>query len=153
VAVDKVVLTRHLRASPAEVFDACSSPAVLARWLGPKAFEICDVEADARVGGVFAFRMTGEKGIYAARGVYRVVDPPRRLQLTWTWTEGPDLDRGESLLTFDFAPDGTGTRLTLTHEGLPDRAQVDSHHDGWSAALDKLERVFPEQAIGEPTHV
>ena len=36
------------------------------------------------------------------------------------------------------------------HEGLPDREQVDSHRDGWSEALDKLERVFPDRPSENP---
>jgi glutathione S-transferase len=142
-----VILTRYLRARPAAVFHACTAPEVLARWLGPKAFEVCDVSSDARVGGAFAFSMTGEDGLYAARGVYRVIDPPRRVQLTWTWTAGPQTNWPEglvSLLTFDFATEGHGTRLTLTHEGLPSQGHADSHSDGWSQALDKFERLFAE---------
>jgi uncharacterized protein YndB with AHSA1/START domain len=36
-------------------------------WFGPKAFDACEVEADVRVGGRFAFRMTSSKGTYGAR--------------------------------------------------------------------------------------
>jgi hypothetical protein len=36
------------------------------------------------------------------------------------------------------APDGDGTLLTLTHEGLPDQAQADSHAAGWSETLEKF---------------
>ncbi len=147
VADGKVVLTRRLKVAPADVFEACTSPEILAQWLGPRAFDVCQVDADVRVGGTFSFRMTGEKGVYGAEGIYRVVDPPRRLQLTWTWTEGPEHERPDgatSLVTFDFAPDGKGTRLTLTHEGLPDQEQAASHSEGWSEALDKLERVLAD---------
>lgn len=147
MANDRVVLTRYLRARPAEVFHACTAPDVLAQWLGPKAFEVCDVSSDARVGGAFSFHMRGEDGLYGAAGVYRVVDPPRRVQLTWIWTEGPQVEWPEgleSLLTFDLAPEGQGTRLTLTHEGLPDQKRVESHTDGWSQALDKFEHLYAE---------
>jgi uncharacterized protein YndB with AHSA1/START domain len=151
VAAAKVVLERRLSAPPPEVFEACTRPEIMAEWLGPRAFSMCEVEADVRVGGTFSFRMKGEKGVYGARGVYRAVDPPRRLQLAWTWTEGPqgeEPDGVTSLVTFDLAPDGEGTLLTLTHEGLPDRRQADSHESGWSESLDKLERTLEGRSRG-----
>lgn len=141
----KVVLTRHLKAPPSEVFEACTTPRILAQWFGPKAFEVCEVEADARVGGRFAFRMQSERGTYGAEGIYREVQPPSRIVLTWMWTEGPrgeEPDGVQSLVTFDLKPDGDGTLLTLIHEGLLDQESADSHREGWSEALDKLELLL-----------
>lgn len=93
------------------------------------------------VGGRLFFRMASPEGTMAAEGIYREVDPPRRLVLTWTWVEGlagAPPDATASLVTFAFEPDGTGTRLTLTHEGLPDADEARSHTEGWTEALEKL---------------
>lgn len=144
----KLVLTRRINAPPARVFDACTRPELLARWFSPRPFEICEVETDVRVGGRFAFRMTGAPGIYGAEGVYREVVPGKRLVMTWTWVEGPESEPPDgvtSLVTFDLAPDGDGTLLTLTHERLPDQAQADSHREGWIEAFDKLEALLDEK--------
>ena len=141
----KAVITRHLRARPAQVWEACTDPKLLALWFGPKAFDVCEVDADVRVGGRFAFRMKSAKGTYGAEGVYREVTPPSRLVLTWTWTEAPDgeqLDGVESLVTFQIQPQGDGTLLTLTHERLADQQSAESHREGWTEAVDKLERLF-----------
>ena len=143
----KAVLKRRVAAPIEEVFDACTEADLLAGWLGPKAFETCKVEADVRVGGRFAFRMTSAAGVYAAEGVYREITPPTRIVLTWRWTEGPPEEPPDgitSLVTFELARDGEGTMLTLTHEGLPDQAQADSHKTGWSEALEKLRRLLEE---------
>ncbi len=67
---------------------------------------------------------------------------------TWRWTQGPPdepPDGVTSLVTIELVPDGDGTSLTLTHEGLPDRAQADSHGEGWSETLDKLARLLAER--------
>lgn len=141
----KAVLTRRIKAPPSKVFAACTTPDLLGRWFGPKQFDVCEVEADVRVGGRFAFRMRGPRGTYGAEGVYQEVTPNTRLVLTWTWVEGPEGEEPDgvpSLVTFDFAPDGDGTLLTLTHEGLPDQREADDHRDGWREALDKLERLL-----------
>jgi uncharacterized protein YndB with AHSA1/START domain len=144
----KAILKRRLAAPVEEVFEACTRPDLLARWLGPNGFTACDVEADLRVGGRFAFRMTGPAGNYAAEGIYQQVVPPKRIVLTWRWTDGPPDEHPDglpSLVTFELAADGDGTLLTLTHEGLPDQAQADSHESGWSEALEKLVRLLEER--------
>lgn len=143
----RVVITRRLAATPAQVFEACTDPGLLARWFGPKAFDVCEVHADPRVGGLFRFRMKSERGTYGARGVYQQVMPPSLLVLTWTWmeaAEGEELDGVESLLTFDLQPDGDGTLLTLTHDRLLDQESADGHREGWTEAVDKLEQLFAE---------
>lgn len=143
-----VKLTRRIAAPPARVWAACTDPALLMRWFGPKGFQTCEVEADVRVGGRFAFRMKGADGIDSAEGVYRVVEPPLRLQLTWRWTESTDpegLSDTTSIVTFDLASEGEYTRFTLTHEHLPDQAQADSHEEGWTQALDKLDALLALQ--------
>lgn len=140
----RVVITRRLEARPDQVFEACTDPRLLALWFGPKAFDVCAVDADVRVGGRFSFRMKSDQGTYGAQGVYQEVTPPSRLVLTWTWTEaaqGEELDGVESLVTFDLRRDGDGTLLTLTHDRLRDQELADSHREGWTEALDKLERL------------
>jgi len=141
----KAVITRHLRARPARVFEACTDPKLLALWLGPKAFEVCDVSADARVGGRFMLRMENDQGVHAAEGVYQEITPPTRVVLTWRWTEAPDgteLNGVESLVTFEMRADGDGTLLTLTHDRLKDQASADDHSEGWTEAVDKLEGLL-----------
>lgn len=138
-------LVRRFRASPEAVFDACTDPAKLGRWFGPADFRVTHIEADARVGGRLAFRMEGPAGPVAAEGTFREVAPPRRVQLTWRWTEGPPEGPGRdvtSLVTFDIAPDGEGSRLTLTHEGFRDGPATKTHEEGWSEAADKLSRLL-----------
>ena len=141
----EVVIARQLRARPAQVWEACTDPKLVALWFGPRAFDVCEVEADVRVGGRFAFRMQSAQGMYGAQGVYREVTPPSRLVLTWLWTEAPEseqLDGVESLVTFEIQAKGDGTLLTLTHHRLADPKSADSHREGSTEALDKLERLF-----------
>jgi uncharacterized protein YndB with AHSA1/START domain len=145
----KLQIARRFRASPEKVFAACTDPTVMARWFGPKDFRVTELNAEVRQGGTFAFRMVGPPGEMAAGGTYELVEPPTRLVHTWRWTDGlaefPP-DGITSRITYEFSADGSGTRLTFTQEGLPDQDEADSHEQGWSEALDKLEAI-----LGEPS--
>jgi uncharacterized protein (TIGR03086 family) len=44
-------------------------------------------------------------------------------------------------VTVTVEPTETGSRVTLTHEGLPDQQQVDGHAEGWDHYLERLERL------------
>ena len=145
MAEPSLTLVRRFRASLDAVFEACTDPAKLRLWFGPADFTVTYMEADARVGGRLFFRMTGPQGTMAAEGTYRVVDPPHRIVLTWTWVEGlpgTTPESASSLVTFALEPEGTGTRLTLTHEGLPDADEAQSHTEGWTEALEKLAKLI-----------
>jgi len=149
----KAVLTRMIAGTPAAVYAAVTDPAKLRLWLRPADFVATEVVNDLRVGGAFRFRMRRSDGeFFGAEGVYCEVVPNERVVLTWRWNEGPDDEeqaRNETLLTIAVQAVGDATRVTLTHELLPNEAFVQSHSTGWSEALDALARCFPSPASGE----
>jgi uncharacterized protein YndB with AHSA1/START domain len=57
-----IVSTRILAAPPAAVFAACSDPARLAHWWGPKGFTNTFHQFDFRPGGAWRFTMHGPDG-------------------------------------------------------------------------------------------
>ena len=135
-----LTLVRRLKAPLARVYAAWTEPEQMVRWWGPDAGPVLSVETDVRPGGRFrvVFRtMDGEE--HDCRGVYREVEPERRLVFTWQWVSMPER---ESLVTVDLHPIPDGTELTLTHAQFHNEATRDSHRDGWSGALDKLEKLF-----------
>ena len=72
-------------------------------------------------------------------GVYRVVEPPKKLVYTWRWESEPDAP--ETLVTVEFLDRGGATDLVLTHELFPNEAAKGKHEHGWTGCLDKLARV------------
>ena len=72
-------------------------------------------------------------------GVYREVVPNEKLVFTWAWKSTPER---ESLVTVLIKPDGDGSLLTLTHEQFFDEDVRDRHQQGWTGALDKMEKLF-----------
>jgi uncharacterized protein YndB with AHSA1/START domain len=138
-----VTIVRRIKASPAKVWAAITQPDQMLKWWGPDAGPTLSAEADVRPGGRFrvVFRLlNGDE--HDPTGVYRVVEPPRRLVFTWEWRDAPER---ESLVTFELAPIDIGTQLTLTHEQLPPDA-VESHEAGWTGWADKLDAYLGDDA-------
>ncbi|MEO8316371.1 MAG: SRPBCC domain-containing protein [Pseudomonadota bacterium] len=129
-----VVVRRTIAASPEELFDAWLDPEALGIWMRPNGIRHTTAKADARVGGSYEIIMQGDENTYPHHGVYRVIDRPRRLVLTWLshGTEGC-----ETLVTVDFLPVDQRTEVVVTHERLPEGAR-ESHTRGWTSGLERL---------------
>lgn len=131
-----VIIVRRIKAEPAKVWAAITRPEQMMRWWGPDAGPTLNVVADVRPGGRFSvvFRlMNGEE--HNPTGIYQEVIPEKKLVFTWELQGAAEPD---TLVTFLLEPVDDGTRLTLTHEHLPDEASRQSHEKGWTGLLDKL---------------
>jgi uncharacterized protein YndB with AHSA1/START domain len=137
-----LTLVRQIKARPSIVFDALTTAEGIANWWGPDAGPVLAAELDPRAGGQFRVRFRMLDGSeHESSGEYLEVVKPERLSMTWRWTGGVE-DPGESLLEFRLRAVADGTELTLTHSHLHDEETCRSHADGWTGALDKLERHF-----------
>ena len=135
-----LTLKRRLNAPPAKVFAAWIDPEKVKRWMGPGEVKALHAECDARVGGRYRWVMQAPSGEeYDVSGVYREVVANEKLVFTWAWKSAPEQ---ESLVTVTFKPDGDGTLLTVTHEQFSNEDSRNQHQNGWTGALDKLERLF-----------
>jgi uncharacterized protein YndB with AHSA1/START domain len=137
-----LVIERVFRASPERVFRAWTDPAVLATWWGPEGYTTPELTFDLRAGGAWRTVMRSPEGnAHPVSGVYREVDPPRRLVLTWAWDE--DGERGhETEIEITFAPAGNGTLMRLVQRIFQSGPARDRHRHGWTQSFAKLERLF-----------
>jgi uncharacterized protein YndB with AHSA1/START domain len=141
-----LTLVRRIKARPAIVFDALTTPEGIGHWWGPDPGPVLLAEVDARVGGRFRVRFRMLDGSeHESSGEYLEVTKPRRLAMTWRWV-GDEDSGGVSHLQFDLRAIEEGTELTLTHAKLHDDESARGHREGWSGALDKLERHFQGRA-------
>ena len=134
-----LTLKRRLNATPEKVFTAWTKPETLAIWFGPEHCTSLEARVDLRVGGRYHITMHVPGDRHDVMGVYREIVPNERLVFTWHWKTTPER---ESQVTVTHKPDGDGTILTLLHELFFDEPARDRHHQGWTGALDKLERMF-----------
>lgn len=140
-----LTIVRRIAARPSILFDALTTPEGIACWWGPDDGPVLLAETDIRVGGRFRVRFRMLDGSeHESSGEYLEVEKPVRLAMRWRWTSGgePEEAEGESRIEIDLRPIETGTELTFTHARLKNEASRISHEEGWSGALDKLERHF-----------
>jgi uncharacterized protein YndB with AHSA1/START domain len=119
----------HIEASPQAVYDVISSPEHIARWW----FDEADFEPTPGSTGVLA-ASTGTGRIEVPIAVVDAL-PGTRFSFRWVappapavHPEGATLTTQNSvLITFELTPDGDGTLLTVTEQGMREQ--------GWEAAL------------------
>ena len=136
----RLVIRRTYDAPVAAVWAAWTDPAQMKHWMGPSDELTADVTSDLRVGGRYRIVMHADDGqTHRVGGVFREIEPPRKLVYTWAWESTPER---ESLVTLELAPSGQGTALLLTHQRFFDRDARDRHHAGWLGCLDRLTRYL-----------
>ncbi len=135
-----LTIKRRFNAPPAKVFAAWTDPEKVMGWMGPGEIKAVKVESDPRKGGRYHWVMRAPDGeVHDVSGVYREVVPNQKLVFTWAWKSTPER---ESLVTVDIKPDGAGSMMTLTHEQFFDEDARDRHNQGWTAAMDKMEKYL-----------
>lgn len=117
----------EIEAAPDVVFDYLVTPGGMTAWMGEFAV------LEPRPGGRFDVDIAG----FPIRGEYLEVDPPRRVVVSWGIAGSDDLPPGASTVSFELTAIGSGTRVDLTHSGLPD-ARVPGHRAGWAHFLPRL---------------
>lgn len=136
-----VLEIRRSFAAPADrVFEAFRDPAVLREWAAPDEHVNEKVEQDFRVGGSYRREMRFPDGsLHVLTGVYREIDPPRRLVYTYRWETLP---MGETLVEIDLVEGADGTELRLVHSGFPGRDFAEGHEEGWRQCFVRLDGVL-----------
>jgi uncharacterized protein YndB with AHSA1/START domain len=128
---------RRFAAPPERLFAAWSTAEGLNRWSAPGEARPT-AEVDLRVGGRYRIVMEAPDGArHVVGGVYREIDPPRRLVYTWQWESIPGFPETRVTVEFSARADG-GTDLVLVHEGLPDEGSRERHAHGWDGCFAKL---------------
>ena len=139
-----VVVRRVIAASAEDLFDAWLDPEALAQWMRPGTIMSTVARVEPRVGGAYEITMRGLDDVYVTKGVYRVIERPKRL--VFTWVSGP-AENKETLVTVDFVRVDKRTEVIVTHEQLPESA-MPSHRNGWTSGLEHLDEACQKGLIG-----
>jgi uncharacterized protein YndB with AHSA1/START domain len=135
-------LERLIPSPPEILFALWTEPAELLKWWAPEGYEPSVHCLDVRPGGRWRTTLRRPDGrVLAMSGVYRTVEPPRRLAFTWAW-EDESGGRGhetEVIVSFEATPGGT--RLTLLQQRFESKQARDNHNVGWSSSFDRLTQI------------
>lgn len=133
-----VEFRRVLNAPAALVFEAWTTPELMARWFFPGVDWKVDVSVDLKVGGRYQLSMREADGKeHLQFGVYREISPASRLVFTWSC---PELSVVDSVVTVTLEPQGRHTQLHLMHELPADQKIRQGHDEGWQGCLGNLEK-------------
>ena len=130
-----------------KVFAAFAEPALRARWQSPErgARPGDHIEFEFRGGGYERARwMMGDDtpfpgAVISSEGLFLdIIDQRRIVSASNMMMNGTPFSG--SLLSFEFAEDGAGTRLTCTHQGafFENADGPEMRKDGWEKLLDSL---------------
>ncbi len=134
-----VRIERVVNAPVERVFAAFTDPEEVVRWWGPAGIETSVAEIDLAVGGRCRWVMHPEGHTAVLHGQITELDAPHLLAMTNQWEGNPN----ESVVTFRFSSVASQrTRIEIVHERLPEDVAPIEYEDGWSAALDSLERYL-----------
>ena len=141
-ADDRVLrLERVIAASPERLFALWTEPEELARWWGPEGYSIPKYALDVRPGGRWRTTMHAPDGKdRTVSGIYRTIDPPRRLVFTWGWDDDSGARGHETEVTVTFEPAPGGTRVVLVQQTFVDTESRNNHQKGWGSTFVCLAR-------------
>jgi uncharacterized protein YndB with AHSA1/START domain len=145
---DTFVIERRLPWSPARVYAAFADQQKKARWFGcVEGWEVAEHTLDFRVGGREVWR-GGPPGATPHRNdtYYHDIVPDQRI----VWSYAMQLGGRRisvSLSTLELSPDGTGTHMRFTEQGvfLDGHAGTAERERGTKDLLDNLERALREE--------
>jgi uncharacterized protein YndB with AHSA1/START domain len=136
----KLRISKILRATRQEIFDAWTNPECFKRWMAPEGVYVTYLAIDVRVGGAYRIDMQPGTEAIVHTGVYQIVDPPAKLVFTW---KSKNTEEKETLVTVELFERGPSqTELVLTHEQLPTAAAMHGHAQGWQSIFGKLESIL-----------
>lgn len=135
-----LVVRKTIRASAERLYTAWTDPAQLKLWWGPRGVECIDAQVDLRIGGHYRIgNRLPDGNVLWITGEFVSIEPPRKLVYTWRLEAQRDtVER----VTVQFAPQGDGTEVIVTHELISDEALRDRHQQGWIGCLEGLARYL-----------
>ncbi len=127
-----IEITQRIEAPPEIVFAYLTDSARFTEWMGVGA------ELDPRPGGRYRIDVDG---VHIAVGEYQLVEPPRRLVMSWGWDGHPTVPPGWTTVEITLTPERGATVLRLRHLGLPNQDERRTHAGGWSQHTGRLREV------------
>jgi uncharacterized protein YndB with AHSA1/START domain len=139
---NRLQVTRVFAAPRPRVFSYWTSGEKLQQWSGCKEATKCEVVMDFRVGGGYTQKMQiAGVGEFTLTATYDEIVEPERI--VYRANIGPAVIH----ICVEFFEDASGTKVVLTHDGLPDAFHCQTVSQGTVESLDKLDAVLIEKGV------
>jgi uncharacterized protein YndB with AHSA1/START domain len=129
-----IVLAIDTAAAPNVAWATVTEPRRIAEWF-------TEASPLGRVGDPYRLDF-GDGSVVV--GVVRLVEPGRQFAHSWAWADVEPVQ--ETLVTWSVAPAGSGSRITLTHDGWAeagaDEAARADHEGYWTGYLEDLAAIL-----------
>jgi uncharacterized protein YndB with AHSA1/START domain len=137
----RVRITRVFQAPRRLVYQWWTQAEKLQQWSGCKECTRCEIEMDFRVGGGFTQKMQiAGAGEFTLRGAYQEIVEAELI--VYSGNLGPAVTR----VTVEFFDHANGTKVVLTHDGLPDEFLCKTISQGTAESLEKLHALMAAAA-------
>ena len=117
----ELVMTRAFQAPAQILFDMWTKPEHVRQWYGVRGTTVTVCDIDLRPGGAWRWVVARDAMEIAFSGVFREIDPPRRLVRTERFEAMPGPG---AIVTLTFDENGGQTTLTM-HMRFPSKADRD----------------------------
>jgi uncharacterized protein YndB with AHSA1/START domain len=146
---DELLIVRAFDAPLSLVFRMWQDEVHRAHWWAPKGCTFTHFSHEFREGGAWraCFLYRGDDENWQG-GVYREIDPGKRIVFTFTWDSGP-AGGIETVVTVTFAEANGKTIQTFHQTPFAGVERRDSHITGWSGLLDRQQAHVETLAQGE----
>jgi uncharacterized protein YndB with AHSA1/START domain len=131
-----LTIEREMRASPAALYDAWTR--TFDSWFAQPG----EMIMEPVINQPYFFYNRHDWGRHAHHGRFLTLEKDRKVVLTWVSGKGGTFG-AETVLTIELTPQGSGTRLRLTHAGFDEEQHRDAHAEAWPEGL-----VTLDQALG-----
>lgn len=129
--------SQRIDAPPARVFRALVEPRLLNEWIAS------DARVEPRVDGAYSYgwtHMNGDREVCGGPTRIIELDHDRKLVTDWPDWRG-DAGVPPTSVSWTLEPEGSGTRVTLTHGVFPRAADFSDYPFGWAEFLRRLKSV------------
>ena len=142
IVSDTVFIESTFNVPIEKVWNAWTEPSEIRKWFGsdPNG-KVLSANTDVRIGGSFEITFEDSNGtLHTCSGVYKYVEPYKKLSFTWRWKSEPNI---ESLVTVLLHAENAITLMRFEHANVG-YASAHNYEQGWESTFGKLQKAIDD---------